>query len=597
MAQFKAWRNGDDARTDFERTTYDIFEKLGDARTAGLSDAFAQLEMLSPQLRGCLFDERLVRKMGERGLTVDDIREALVREGGAYVGNVLRGTGAGPAKPGVPRPIERTWTPPPDYTGGKQTFVGPWPWLTAIRPNPVEPQEYGNVPSYRPAPEGPKVFNDDYQFAMTCVSRTNEDKPSEIRVECDKKRPDADPNSPWAAACEGGDDYKAGGYCLEYPTTVPGASISIRGFNFVQPTAFAVFQNVDHPEIRVEVEGVVWGDQVRPATDAQGRVLADYLVRDFLDVEVPNEHPLSPGTPLPPGTYQVSVAVKNDNTTWITGKPARLDSVNKLFLRVLPDPNTSFDWWSESGSCIEETDGIGSDEAWFDAWVGHYVGPEGPSGPQEPLKLSHVEFSRDAWDDMDSGDDAWGYTATLLNGTIGRRGLVIAAVLGWEVDSEDAAREGIRKMGEAWGFFWKEYLVPVLLVGGGSGGAAAWLNWAGVAFNPWGLLIICIAVAVMVIVSILYASWAAPDRIAVDLFALDAMLAYNLTEPNTSLPPAVGPLQFEEIQTWHNPQRKEPNGATMRYVVNHDYVSPDDGGEDSHYMVTFKLTRGLVSPP
>ncbi|GIV65745.1 MAG: hypothetical protein KatS3mg047_0138 [Bellilinea sp.] len=109
-------------------------------------------------------------------------------------------------------------------------------------------------------------------------------------------------------------------------------------------------------------------------------------------------------------------------------------------------------------------------------------------------------------------------------------------------------------------------------------------------FLTQGLIVLAVVAALILIVGLFWAAWAPADRIAVDLITMDARKAWNLTSPKGQLPP-VERYRFEEVSTSHNPKPKAPDTpATVRYVVEHRYVTPEDG-EDSDYGVTFQLTR------
>src|SRR5262249_48734770 len=150
--------------------------------------------------------------------------------------------------------------------------------------------------------------------------------------------------------------------------------------------------------VRVEIEAPVFGDLETPQKDDAGHVIADWTVRDMVVVTLPKEHPKIPGAPLPPGLYNVSIAVDNiTSANYAGGVPARL-TTNELILQLEPDPDIKFHIWSEHGHCYRETDGLGSDEIWFDAWVGNFSMDNPTIGQHTLDPVKHVEFNRNAWD-------------------------------------------------------------------------------------------------------------------------------------------------------------------------------------------------------
>lgn len=101
---------------------------------------------------------------------------------------------------------------------------------------------------------------------------------------------------------------------------------------------------------------------------------------------------------------------------------------NRMLLRVHPDPDILYRVFSDEGFCEEETDGVGSDEIWFDA----YVAAIDPAKmlTEGPKLAAQMAFDRGAWDDMDSGEAAGSFSVDFHNGKFPRGGVVAVGLMG-----------------------------------------------------------------------------------------------------------------------------------------------------------------------
>ncbi|GAP08067.1 hypothetical protein ATHL_02967, partial [Anaerolinea thermolimosa] len=584
---FDRFRAEDRPRAGFEEYVYAGLGKLDSQKLEALEAGFEGYRNLSPRLRDCLFSDHLARKIREDGVSPAEVIEAFIQEGLAYTGQVLFSHSKGVMGPGQVRMWDAVLPPTPNGSQQPRIFTGPWPWITAIRPDIGDYKEYGNRASYQTLFSTPPYTFQPYQIARDCQVSQNPNKPGELIARCvPQTPPPPPPGALFPSFCEGGEDYTYNGQCLQFPIVEPGATIGIRGFNFITSTVRVWFENKD-TGLKISVDGApVFGDLETPVKDEQGHVIHDWRVSDTVVVTLPNAHPNQPGAPLPPGLYTVTIEVDNILSAVYAGGVAPRLKTNALILQIEPDPNVHFHFWSEQGHCYEETDGLGSDEIWFDAWVAHLIPATTPTGKHTLQPVKHIEFDRAAWDDMDSGEDAGGYSADFWNGSF-NRGFMVAGLIGFEVDSEAAARDQIRDFGSAFVHYLESIWSGALAAEGAAASIAKMISLT----LTQGLIALAVIAAILLIVGLAWASWAPADRIAMDLITLNARAAWNLTSKNGQFPP-VERYRFEEVTTSHNPRPKTTDTpSSVRYVTEHRYTTPEDG-EDSDYGITFFLTRG-----
>jgi hypothetical protein len=138
--------------------------------------------------------------------------------------------------------------------------------------------------------------------------------------------------------------------CCARAITIPaisaGGRFGLRGSNFMT-------SSIDvHPRLRDAPPGsapftqncVVMGDAEQAATDAEGRVIADWRVGDMVDVPVPTNDPIVFDAPLRPGMYEVWVSLAVAD-----GGPPVVRESNKLLPRIEPSPNIKYLLRSEQG--------------------------------------------------------------------------------------------------------------------------------------------------------------------------------------------------------------------------------------------------------
>jgi hypothetical protein len=367
----------------------------------------------------------------------------------------------------------------------------------------------------------------------------------------------------------------------------------LRGFNFITPKVKVKFVSLKDSSIQITQDCAVIGDQTTPVFDAAGKVIIGPRVNDYVVFDIPLLNPNDPSTTLPPGDYEVRIVVGNQtNAEYNKTYPAELQS-NALKIRILPDPNKEYSLFSNHGHCYEETDGLGSDEIWFDAFVGHFVVPN-RIDQNPPLKsFTQTSFDRAAWDDMDSGEDAnyGGNPANLFSGKFERGGSIAIGLIGFEVDSEDAAKEQLKNFGDAFAHYLKSVL-GIAFSGVGAGGSVAkYLIEAGLITLRQTIIGLIVAVVAVFVVGLFWAAWAPADLIALDAFALDSLQAYRLTDPKEPLPQPTS-SQFDVVSVTEAGLHREASpSASAPYVFERRYRTPEDD-EDSSYGITFKLTSG-----
>jgi hypothetical protein len=89
------------------------------------------------------------------------------------------------------------------------------------------------------------------------------------------------------------------------------------------------------------------------------------------------------------------------------------------------------------------------------------------------------------------------------------------------------------------------------------------------------------------IVGLIWAAWAPPDRIIVDIIALSETQFYYLTLPTAALPPPQQLAAIPEVQITVTP---EPKSAAYLYTEERRYDCSDEG---SSYGFHFKYERDV----
>lgn len=599
---WKRQKGGEKGRNLFEQQVQHIFSTLESKESEGLDAAMKGYEELRKGGKGeCLFNDCLADAAKVGPLEKSWFTAEILREGFKVAGQVVFKNSDGVMGPGQVRLWDNKRVSGPNGSGAT-VFQGPWPWLTAIAPDHSSYEEYGNLESFRPVPGGFHQWQE-YQYAKNCTFTT--DQTGKIFANCEREHPPVPPAGQFQSSkgCEGGPHYTHGNDCICIPAQRPGGSLKLRGFNLITPTVKVRFSRVGDPSVSVEVECVVWGDQVVPAKDASNHFITDESVFDWVDFPIPDRHPVTPGAPLSAGLYEITLLVANvTNAIYDSSVPPVLFS-NTLLVRIEPDPNVKFRLWCDDGWCNEETDGIGDDEIWWDAFVGQIVPNKEPVGGQELKNVERKSFPRDAWEDMNSHEGAGTFTRDIFGpASFELYGVAAFAIVGFEVDSESAARDQLEGFWNAWAHALGEVVGLSLTASGTATGIAGLAVKAGIVAANVALTAALIALAIVAVVTLLatalWAAWAPADLIAMDIFHLDALKAWDRTDPAKPLPPETE-RKFEDAHDEDNlitvtesprPKEPKPGDASAVYEQVHTYVTPEDG-EDSSYGLRFKLAR------
>jgi len=600
----------DKPRTDFEKKVEEIFSKLAPDDAKAFDKAVDAYNKLRRSGKGeCLFNDCLsdAAKSDEKdaGIHAEWVSDIILREGLKLAGQQLFANSDGEIGPGQVRLWDNTVFRGPNGSGAT-IYQGPWPWLTAISPNHDSVEEFGSLQSFRPVPGGAHIW-EPYQFAVECTYAPSTG--GGLTAMCARQHPPPPaPGSLFANTCEGGSDYTRGNDCIRIPSVQPGGAIALRGFNFITPTVKVRAVKQDDPSVHWEADVPVWGDRKTPLKDDTDHFIVDERVSDGVSFPIAQKHPSIPGAPLPAGLYEISVEVANStNVVYDSGIPPVLVS-NKLLLRIEADPSVKYLFVCNSGHCNRETPGWGSDEIWWDAFVGHIV-PNGvpvPANGQMGLDLRPIErrsFPRSPWDDMDSGEDAGSFSTDLWGPqSFELGGVAVIGMVGYEVDSEDAANQQLQGFWNAWGYALKEVVSAAMGLSGTATGVAELAVKAGLIAAKAALTAVLIAVAVIAVVTIIgtafWAAWAPADLIALDIMHLDSSAAWDMTDPKKGLPPAAtrsfgDPDDSDNVVTVSETPRAKnmkPGEAVAAWGQDNQYDTPDDG-EDASYRLGFILTR------
>lgn len=595
---WKRFEDGKPGRNEFERTVLAEFTAFDQRERDGMRAAFTGYrKSRSSGKVECLFNDCLADAAEDEPVPMAWIADELLREGMALITTTFYKGSGGPLTPGQVRPWDNVVQESDMKT---RTYTGPWPWLTALCPDVSSYEEYGNRFSYRPIPPATShIFREGYQYAQTCELQT--DASGKVFAICHRVTPPAPPPGSFSfALCEeGGDDYTVGNECLSIPSLRAGGSIKLRGFNFITPSVTVRMVKQDDPSVRVEQQSLVFGDAETPLKDADGKIIVDERVHDWIDFAIPPNHPTQQGSPLPAGLYAITVLVDNITQANFRGSaPPRLES-NRLLVKIEPSLNVQYTLKSERGRCIQETWGWGGDEIWWDAFVGRLIPRFVPPNTTLELQTDHKEFPKPPWDDMDSGESSGPYSQVVFGPGRFEPGEVIAVgLIGFEVDDEDSAKDQIASFGAA---FWKamKVVVPAVLATSGAGFGAALIKLVALSTA---LYIAAAVAAVVIAVAWLWASWAPADLIAIDIFTFDALKEWDATDPRKPLTPevkfeyrkGVAPFTNEPayVTVFHTPMPKDgkPTDASVTWVAEHGYETPA-ADEASSYVLEFRLAR------
>ena len=430
---FQRAAKGLSPKNDFERAIYEFLKNLDSRHRKALKVGVNAYEAI-PEARRCGFEIRFDDWPDDRAVDPAFITKVLLQEIvslGRY-GVFHKNDGASSASE------MRLWDQAvgPLTSENEHALVrAPWPWICAVNPGADNVKWYRNRDVVFPDKSDINTVGFNlYEFSVACsASIPDPTNPKSLLVNC----LDNVPAGAWAF-CDGGANYNyqepgtGRVRCLSIPQCVAGQGVALRGFNFTSLNCTVVLKHQfgSFPDITVPCD--VMADD-NPPTKA-----ASCAVRDVVTFTIPRT--IRDGLndrPVAIGRYTVEVHVPNETNYAPSPGPAPTEFVsNTAAIEVIPPLDLTYQISSEKGNCYEETDGWGSDEAWFRSYTATYqaVG-------SQALDLKDADIFRE--DDLDSGDWIGFPLVTPFQGRLQVSGCVGIAIMGLEVDSEDAAKDQV----------------------------------------------------------------------------------------------------------------------------------------------------------
>jgi hypothetical protein len=383
--------------------------------------------------------------------------------------------------------------------------------------------------------------------------------PAEIQHICQVQVVDGSPQVTCEVQTEDCPGNVAAGACLRVPEIAAGDSVLLGGVNFFSTDTVVRLASHEPIETTRVVETHVRGDLVTPVTDEQSSLIMDCRVNDQLLFEVPAD--------LPPAIYSVEVIVPN-----ITGVEFWGESLSSglEYIEVVPPSTARFTVTSETLHAEDETSPswAGSDEVGL-RFLAIAVLADGTPLASDPasVRLGNV----------DSGNTRE-ITRALFTHQQPIAGLALA-VLGHEVDSEDAYEKMITEWTDVFLGLVKDQIAAI----GGALGFAGGLE-ALKKMPPKGWLLLGIAIAAVLAIDLIIALWAPADLIIDDAIGLDAVALGQLTSPDFPAPDDAQYTSAQGIDVQSQALEKLPT----QYRELRKYHSDD---EDSNYHLTLRFNR------
>lgn len=570
---FRRFKKGLTAKNEFEKGIYEFLRAIDDRHRDGLERAFEAYGGI-PDARRCGFETRFDEWSDDQPVDPEFVTKVLLQE---IVKLGRYGVFDKTSGPGAMRLWKRAVGPLINETE-QAVLTGPWPWICAVNPGADDVKWFRNHDAVIPDP-AVTVKYDLHEFSVTCSASADPNNPKAITVDCK----DNVPAPGGFAICEGGDKYNfsesgTGKFrCIAIPQCVAGQGVGLRGFNFTSLDCKVVIRKLGGGFKEMEVSGDVMADKEPPSKEAS------CSVRDVLTFTIPRT--VRDGVndiPVPPGRYEIEVHVPNDAHYAPTPGNAPAEFVsNTALIDIIPPLDITYQIWVERGNCYEETDGPGGDEPWFRSYTATYqaVGSQ---------VLGAMEADIFRQEDVDSGEAISFAPVTPFQGSLQVSGCVGIAILGLEVDDDEAAEEQVTAFGEAYSLYWKQILT-VLSTGTAGGllgkGIAAAIGGAGITAS---LIVGGIGLIVIAALGLLFAAWAPADPIAYDIMVYDMVTLNKLTTPGGTLP--LGDAGGIGYITWSRlPKSITPTSATTAdYREERQYRAPDEG---SKYGLDFKINR------
>jgi hypothetical protein len=590
----RRWLDKTPPKNDFEKGIQAFLAGLPAKQIDGLKIGLDAYEKMPASVRECVFETRFDGCDDDDLLDPKFLFKVWLNEA-IHIGRAtLFDKHDGTLGPGKVRPWEWKYPLAPDSTTAK-VETAPWPWICAVNPGGDARNWYKNTEVAYPGNIALHEFRfEDYEFAKICTPVPDSSNPSGIKFNCDYERPPVPPPPSagsfpsFAQACHNNDRYNypdsSGTVCLNVPKTYPGQGMAVRGLNFCSPNCKALLRRIGGGFQDLLLDCGVIGDDVTP-DKRNGKVVASCEVRDVITFTIPEKVRVGLNDlPVPPGRYTLEIIVPNDSNYAPAPGPAPKEFIsrNNVWLDMLPSPTQEYRFWTDDAFCVEETDGLGSDEPWFQAYTVRFV-PSGTSAetmfPQQSLTICREE-------DIDSGDSISVSSPDFFKGKFSIGEVFAMSAYGLEVDSEDAAKEQIDNFGDAYGQYWEKFFLGFI---GSDIGVVGLLLKAGVTTGV-GLALGAAGLFVFAIGGLFYAAWAPADPIGYDFITFDAVSLFDVTNPATPLPASLTKQFDEDLSLVVNGLEKkvQPGGTQAKYSEEHIYRNDD---EDSTYRIVYHAER------
>lgn len=537
---------------EFERELFRFLDSVPSDEMEAMKSSLDAYKALPESKLDCLFKREFLDLQIDETIDIDTVAKAWIDEGLIFANDELNDEPV--CFPGQVRPWEYT---PIVINGISEPTTAPWPFICSV--NGIRKRDH------RP----PLDYYNPEEYNQECTYTYNEDT-GEVTDSCQYKQP------PFC-------DVNAGSHndiCLTIATGRAGQSAELIGFNFFSSNCKVTLTLRDQPSITYTLDATVCGDSNTPRAEQNGTIIADCRVQDRVSFRIPDKSPNGFNDFLP-GIYTVNVIVPNDiGYTLANGStPIEFntsDVYSTSLLNIKPVEGLKYRISSYKSKCYDETDGEWfSDEIWIKAIVTTFnmVGDEVEIDLKTDIDML-TEMS-----DADEGE-SWEYdwrivgepqNPTTVNGTLA------IALIGYEVDSEDAAKKEIKSWSDAFVLYIKKVwdLIKDKIEDIVKGLGALGLKW--------GLIVGAVSLVITAAIGVIWAMWAPPDRMLRDLIVLDEERLFNLTHPTTALP-ATTTRVIENVTIQQIPESK----LGFLYTEERQYSSSDQG---SKYGLWFAYQR------
>jgi len=347
---------------------------------------------------------------------------------------------------------------------------------------------------------------------------------------------------------------------MRVPEVQPGESVVLTGYNFFNVDARVRLTSKSLSTTQ-EVQAFVMGDRdtaVREMVNGVERIIADGRVHDSIAFRVP--------TDIASDIYGLTVIVPNDTSIGLPG--GEYESQGFQYIRVVPPATAKFQISATKLKCEHETSPAcaGSDEVGIKFIV---IPVSFSAGPGEKIPLEESKFS-----DLDSGEERE-MNRALFSGC---SDAVSMALIGFEIDNEEAYKEQVEGFGEAFELYitsaWSKFAASLSTVGSAIAVAAGLgAYWA-----------TAIASLVTLAIGIIFAIWAPADLVIEDPMGLTSLQLDQMTNANFPPPPDGNYRTADGIDVRTRVVAKMANQCLEERVYR-------SSSENSRYCMTLQYTR------